>query len=86
MQVGGYKYSEVALVGRIEQVSARHQMQDEVLAKAFCAMAIITKPGTKNKVKEMFSAPILISVRPPPSARVKTAKKRSVVTMGARSV
>ena len=55
---------------------------EEVLAKAFCTMAIMIRPGARNSAKE--TPPICCTARP--RARVKIARNRSVVTIGASSV
>ena len=55
---------------------------EEVLAKAFWAMAIMISPGARKTGKAMPA-----TERPaPPSARVKMARNSKVVTMGAIKV
>jgi hypothetical protein len=56
--------------------------EDEELAKAFCAIAIITRPGARNSAKRTPA----ISRTAPPSASAKTASSSSVVTTGAATV
>ncbi len=57
-------------------------IDDEVLAKAFCRIDIINRPGARNS---MNGTPAT-SPRPRPRARVNTARNSSVVTTGARTV
>ncbi len=55
---------------------------DEVLAKAFCAMAMMISPGARNSAK---LTPATWRTEPP-SARAKTASSSKVVTTGATMV
>ena len=57
-------------------------IDEEVLAKEFCRIAIITRPGTRNTEKLI---PSPISIRRS-SASVNTARNIKVVTIGAETV
>jgi hypothetical protein len=56
--------------------------EDDVLANAFCVIAIITRPGARNSANEMPPATSTCG----PSARTNTARNSSVVTTGAAIV
>ena len=56
--------------------------EDEVLAKAFCRIAIMIRPGARNSAK--LTLPREETVRP--SAKVKIARNSRLVTIGARTV
>ena len=57
-------------------------IDDEVLAKAFCTMAIMIRPGARNSANP--TPPTWLTARP--RARVKIARNSSVVITGASSV
>jgi hypothetical protein len=58
------------------------RIEDEVLAKAFWIIAIMMRPGARNSANG--TPPTSSTARP--SASVKMARNRSVVTAGAATV